>query len=90
MNRKAATEGDDITATRRGNLPSMSVTSEWAKSTFSVANGACVEVRTVDTGGEVAVMVRHSKDGPAAIRYTAAEWRAFIAGAKNSEFDLPE
>jgi uncharacterized protein DUF397 len=33
--------------------------------------------------------VRHSKQpGGAILLYTAAEWRAFVAGAKAGEFDL--
>jgi uncharacterized protein DUF397 len=59
--------------------------SRWRKSRHS-ASGNCVEVR-LRAG---VVQVRDSKDprGPA-LRYTQAEWRAFIAGAKDGEFDLP-
>jgi hypothetical protein len=57
----------------------------WRKSSRSGSNGACVEVR--DQGA--AVQVRDSKDreGPV-LAFTAAEWEAFIGGAKDGEFDL--
>jgi hypothetical protein len=58
---------------------------QWRKATAS-ANGACVEVARVATGG---VAMRDSKDpnGPI-LRYTDLEWRAFLDGARNGEFDL--
>ena len=57
---------------------------EWRKSSFS-ANHNCVEFRRVEGGVEV----RNSKrPDEATIRYTASEWRAFIAGVKNGEFDI--
>lgn len=59
---------------------------EWRKSTKSGNNGNCVEVRQ---GRGFAVEVRDSKDkeGPV-LRFNWAEWKAFIAGAKDGEFDL--
>jgi hypothetical protein len=53
----------------------------WRKSSYS-GNGGCVE--TADRDG--AVLVRDTKDhgrGPVH-RYTAAEWRAFIANVKRA------
>lgn len=60
----------------------------WRKSTFSSEGSAnCVE--TAFTGdGEV--LVRDTKDkgeGPI-LRFTLAEWDAFVAGAKDGEFDV--
>ena len=57
----------------------------WRKSSSSPSGGACVEVAATPGGG---VVVRNSKrpDGPT-IRYTDAEWRAFLIGAKAGEFD---
>lgn len=56
----------------------------WRKSARSTGNGACVEVAPAD--GLIAV--RDSKDphGPV-LRYTPAEWEAFLDGAKKGEFD---
>jgi hypothetical protein len=57
----------------------------WHKSTRSSGNGNCVEVAVLDR----AVAVRDTKDrsGPVLV-FTPAEWGAFVAGAKNGEFDL--
>ena len=57
----------------------------WVKSSLSFSNGACVEV--ADLSGGV-VGVRHSKDpsGPV-LRFTPAEWHAFLGGARMGEFD---
>ena len=58
----------------------------WLKSKQS-ADGACVEVAF--TGG--GVLVRDSKDpsGPA-LSFTRPEWAAFLAGARDGTFDLPD
>jgi hypothetical protein len=60
----------------------------WHKSTFSNMNGNCVEVAHLPTNR---VGVRDTKDngaGPVLI-FTAAEWDAFVAGAKEGQFDNP-
>jgi Domain of unknown function (DUF397) len=60
----------------------------WWKSSASGSNGGdCVEV----TFAEESVLVRHSRDprGPV-LSFTRSEWRAFIAGTRNGEFDLPD
>ncbi|MFD1832934.1 MULTISPECIES: DUF397 domain-containing protein [Streptomyces] len=35
-----------------------------------------------------AVAMRNSKDPGTVLRYTAAEWRAFVLGVRDGEFDL--
>ncbi|WP_430641000.1 DUF397 domain-containing protein [Couchioplanes caeruleus] len=58
----------------------------WRKSSYSNGNGGsnCVEVAHVGT----AVAVRDSKypSGPSLL-FTPQEWTAFLAGAKDGEFD---
>jgi uncharacterized protein DUF397 len=55
----------------------------WRKSSHSGSNG-CVEVAVGDDG----IAVRDSKDpsGPVLL-FTAPEWRAFLAGVRDGEFD---
>jgi len=57
-----------------------------AEERLSGSDNNCVEVAMV--AGKVAL--RHSKnqDGPVLL-FTEAEWRAFVAGTKHGEFDLP-
>jgi Domain of unknown function (DUF397) len=57
----------------------------WIKSSFSAANGNCVEVATLPDDG---IAIRDSKDvtGPM-LRFTADEWNAFLGGVRNGEFD---
>jgi hypothetical protein len=59
----------------------------WHKSTASQPDGDCLEVAI----GVDAVRIRHSKDRSGAIlSFTYAEWQAFLEGARNGEFNLPE
>lgn len=59
----------------------------WRKSKASQPQGDCLEVAI---GADV-VRIRHSLDRSGAIlAFTHAEWRAFLTGARNGEFDLPE
>lgn len=56
----------------------------WRKSSYSGANGNCVEI--AETGD--AILVRNSnRPGDGAIEFTRAELAAWIAGAKAGEFD---
>jgi hypothetical protein len=57
----------------------------WRKASKSGQNGQCVEVAFLD--GE-RIAVRDSKDpGGPVLSFTAAEWDAFVDGAKGGEFD---
>jgi Domain of unknown function (DUF397) len=59
----------------------------WHKSSYSNGGGGeCVEVADLPDGGR---LVRDTKDhgrGPV-LRFTAGEWRAFVLGVKDGEFD---
>jgi hypothetical protein len=59
--------------------------SRWIKSSFSLANGDCVEVASLQDGR---IGVRDSKDaeGPV-LRFTSSEWNAFVGGVQNGEFN---
>ena len=57
----------------------------WQKSQYSNPNGACVEVATLPDG-EIAVRNSRFPSGPVLV-YTRAEIAAFLAGAKDGEFD---
>jgi hypothetical protein len=74
---------------------------EWRKSSYSGANGSCVEVAplpgadlgdaadrgTVASRGAIAVRDTKDRSGPALV-FTARQWRAFAAGIKNGELGL--
>ena len=58
---------------------------KYAKSSFSDMAG-CVEVALLADG----VFLRDSKNtSKEPHHFTAHEWRAFLAGVRNGEFDLP-
>ena len=53
----------------------------------SLENDNCVEVASLPEGE---IGVRNSRDsaGPV-LRFTPAEWHAFLGGVRNGEIDLP-
>jgi hypothetical protein len=57
----------------------------WRKSSYS-DNSHCAEVADLPDGGRLVRDTKLGEDSPI-LRYTAAEWRAFIAGIKSGEFD---
>lgn len=59
----------------------------WSKSRRSGTNGNCVEVAMLPD----VVLVRNSKDpnGPV-LRFTRAEWEAFVGGVEDGDFHLPQ
>jgi hypothetical protein len=62
------------------------VSDGFKKSTFSGAAGHCTEVQMTDES----VLVKDSKHPDVEpLRFTFAEWDAFVLGVKDGEFDLP-
>jgi hypothetical protein len=58
----------------------------WIKSSWSYANGNCVEVRALPDGR---VEVRNSRIPDVQLPpFTPDEWVAFTAGVRGGEFDL--
>ena len=57
----------------------------WVKSSLSYANGNCVEVADLPEG-EIGVRNSRHAEGPV-LRFTPDEWRAFLGGVRNGEFD---
>jgi hypothetical protein len=57
----------------------------WIKSSLSFSNGNCVEVADL-AAGEIGVRDSKDRQGPV-LRFTPAEWDAFVGGVHNGEFD---
>jgi hypothetical protein len=57
----------------------------WFKSSYCGQYGSCVEVALL--ADEIAVRDGKNPDG-AVLKFTPAEWLAFLAGARGGEFDL--
>ncbi|MEG3627743.1 DUF397 domain-containing protein [Streptomyces poriticola] len=68
----------------RNGVRASSLDVRWTKSRHSNAEGNCVEVAPVDGG--IAMRNSRDPDGPALV-YTPAEVAAFLAGARDGEFD---
>jgi hypothetical protein len=63
------------------------ITAAWLKSSYSGPQGNCVEVAFLDDGD---VAMRNSRHpAGAALVFTAAEWQAFLCGARDGEFGTP-
>lgn len=58
---------------------------EWLSAPGAMASDERVEIAYLPGG---AVAMRSSADPDTVLRYTEAEWRAFVLGARDGEFDL--
>lgn len=65
-----------------------SASTAWQKSSASQGGGGdCVEVAFA--GDSVLVRHSHNPTGPV-LTFTHSEWRAFLTGMHNGEFELPQ
>jgi hypothetical protein len=77
---------DNVGTPTVGSLPARATKNDtWVKSSLSFANGNCVEVADL-SGGQIGVRNSRDSRGPV-LRFTPDEWRAFIGGVRNGEFD---
>jgi Domain of unknown function (DUF397) len=59
---------------------------QWSKSSYSSANGACVDVAKNLPG---IVAIRDSKDpGGPKLLISSADWRTFVSDIKDGDFSL--
>jgi hypothetical protein len=56
----------------------------WVKAQYSGSNGQCVEIASVVD--KIAIRDSKDPDGPILV-YTPGEFKAFLHGAQNGEFD---
>ncbi|WP_028925613.1 DUF397 domain-containing protein [Pseudonocardia acaciae] len=61
--------------------------SEYRKSSYSRANGQCVEIAVAAGGGRWVRDSKHRERPP--LEVTARGWAAFVRGVKNGEFGNP-
>lgn len=56
----------------------------WKKSSFSQGNSNCVQIARIDSS----IIVGDTKDQQGVVlSFTQQEWKAFVAGVKNGEFE---
>ncbi|GAA1774681.1 MULTISPECIES: DUF397 domain-containing protein [Streptomonospora] len=88
---------DDATPTRRDLPPEAKGNSKWHDTTHAVwkrsslsreDSSAVVEVAKFDDGYRAVRDGKHPEKGT--LFFTPAEWEAFVLGAKDGEFDIPE
>jgi hypothetical protein len=59
----------------------------WRKSSFSNLNGSCVEISRLLPDRIGVRDTKDNGDGPVLV-FTRSEWNAFMAGAKDGQFDI--
>ncbi|MFF6978641.1 DUF397 domain-containing protein [Streptomyces sp. NPDC008343] len=88
-NNEVGTQSEDVKARKereRDELYALDISGvEWQCAPGTEAHEERVEIAYLPAG---AVAMRSSLDPGTVLRYTAAEWRAFVLGARDGEFDL--
>ncbi|MFD5428733.1 DUF397 domain-containing protein [Streptomyces sp. NPDC127084] len=86
---EAEIEAEDVKARKereKNELYALDISGvEWHGAPGTEAHEERVEIAYLPEG---AVAMRSSLDHDTVLRYTAAEWRAFVLGARDGEFDL--
>lgn len=60
---------------------------DWRKSSYSIGNGACVEVATVSSAIAVA---DSAEPGRRTLRYSALAWRLFVASVRAGRLGMSD
>ncbi|MGF0169753.1 DUF397 domain-containing protein [Streptomyces sp. Marseille-Q5077] len=88
-NNEVGTQSEDVKARKereRDELYALDISGvEWQCAPGTEAHEERVEIAYLPGG---AVAMRSSLDPGTVLRYTEAEWRAFVLGARDGEFDL--
>jgi hypothetical protein len=88
-NNEVGTQSEDVTSRKereRDELYALDISGvEWQCAPGTEAHEERVEIAYLPAG---AVAMRSSLDPGTVLRYTEAEWRAFVLGARDGEFDL--
>ena len=88
-NNEVGTQAEDIKARKereRDELYALDISGvEWISAPGTEQHEERVEIAYLPEG---AVAMRSSLDPGTVLRYTEAEWRAFVLGARDGEFDL--
>ncbi|MFE5919934.1 DUF397 domain-containing protein [Streptomyces sp. NPDC002285] len=88
-NHEVGTQSEDVKARKereRDELYALDISGvEWQCAPGTEAHEERVEIAYLPAG---AVAMRSSLDPGTVLRYTEAEWRAFVLGARDGEFDL--
>ncbi|MER5180189.1 DUF397 domain-containing protein [Streptomyces sp. NPDC002896] len=89
QDRATGTQDEDVRARKereRDELYAMDISGvEWHSAPGTEGHEERVEIAYLAEG---AVAMRSSLDPDTVLRYTEAEWRAFVLGAQDGEFDL--
>ncbi len=89
QNNEVGTQAEDTKARKereRDELYALDISGvEWHCAPGTEAHEERVEIAYLPEG---AVAMRSSLDPATVLRYTEAEWRAFVLGARDGEFDL--